>query len=196
MAVYTHFGGTPGLWRAVRQEGFTLLAQRLAAVELTPDPVCDLMALGAAYLANALANSAVYRTVFDAAAELENPPAGRPTGRSRSSSDASLAPGTRAGSPRPATRKRSRRSSGSRATASRCSCSPASCLAKRSTFTPLPSPSHCSWPPVTTRTPAAARYGLAGLPRAHAGPRLVGGSAYGQRARPTSCPCRQQILDR
>jgi len=29
MAVYTHFGGMPGLWRAVRQEGFTRLARRL-----------------------------------------------------------------------------------------------------------------------------------------------------------------------
>jgi AcrR family transcriptional regulator len=75
MAVYTHFGGMPGLWRAVRQEGFTRLAQRLAAVELTLDPVRDLMALGAAYLANALANSALYRTMFDAAAVLENPTA-------------------------------------------------------------------------------------------------------------------------
>lgn len=75
MAVYTHFGGMSGLWRAVRQDGFTRLAQRLAAVELTPDPVRDLMALGAAYLGNALANSALYRTMFDAAAELENPTA-------------------------------------------------------------------------------------------------------------------------
>jgi len=75
MAVYTHFGGMPGLWRAVRQEGFTRLAQRLAAVERTADPVRDLMALGAAYLANALAHPALYRTMFDAAAELEDPTA-------------------------------------------------------------------------------------------------------------------------
>ena len=27
MAVYTHFGGMAGLWRAVRQEGFTRLAK-------------------------------------------------------------------------------------------------------------------------------------------------------------------------
>ncbi|NEK86613.1 helix-turn-helix transcriptional regulator, partial [Blastococcus saxobsidens] len=27
-ALYTHFGGMPGLWRAVRQEGFTRLAAR------------------------------------------------------------------------------------------------------------------------------------------------------------------------
>lgn len=73
MALYTHFGGMPGLWRAVRQEGFTRLAERLAAVERTRDPVRDLMALSAAYLANAVANPALYRTMFDAAAELEDP---------------------------------------------------------------------------------------------------------------------------
>ena len=28
MAVYTHFGGLTGLWRAVRQEGFQRLAER------------------------------------------------------------------------------------------------------------------------------------------------------------------------
>jgi AcrR family transcriptional regulator len=73
MAVYTHFGGMPGLWRAVRQEGFTRLAERLAAVERTPDAVRDLMALGAGYVANALANPHLYRAMFDAEAELEDP---------------------------------------------------------------------------------------------------------------------------
>lgn len=72
MALYTHFGGMPGLWRAVRQEGFTRLAQRLAVVEATADPVRDLAALSAAYIGNALANPALYRTMFDAAAELED----------------------------------------------------------------------------------------------------------------------------
>src|SRR3712207_5132737 len=47
MAVYTHFGGMPGLWRAVRQEGFTRLAHRLAGVPATDDPIADLAALGA-----------------------------------------------------------------------------------------------------------------------------------------------------
>ncbi len=75
MAVYTHFDGMPGLWRAVRQEGFTRLAHRLAAVERTPDPVRDLVALGAAYVANALANPDLYRTMFDAAFDLEDPEA-------------------------------------------------------------------------------------------------------------------------
>ena len=75
MAVYTHFGGMPGLWRAVRQEGFTRLAERLAAVQRTDDPVRDLMALGAAYAVNALANPHLYRVMFDAEAELEDPEA-------------------------------------------------------------------------------------------------------------------------
>ncbi|WNV74292.1 TetR/AcrR family transcriptional regulator [Geodermatophilus sp. DSM 44513] len=79
MAVYTHFGSMSGLWRAVRQEGFTRLTARLAAVEQTTDPVRDLMALGAAYVGNALANPAFYRAMFDTAAELEDPQAAAQT---------------------------------------------------------------------------------------------------------------------
>lgn len=75
MAVYTHFGGMPGLWRAVRQEGFTRLTERLSLVELTADPVHDLMALGAAYVGNAIDNPYLYRAMFDTAADLENPEA-------------------------------------------------------------------------------------------------------------------------
>ena len=75
MAVYTHFGGMAGLWRAVRQEGFTRLAHRLDAVEASDDPVRDLMALGAAYASNALAAPFLYRTMFDTAADLEDPAA-------------------------------------------------------------------------------------------------------------------------
>lgn len=75
MAVYTYFDGMPGLWRAVRQEGFTRLARQLAAIEATDDPVRDLTALGAAYARNALAHPALYRAMFDTAAELEDPDA-------------------------------------------------------------------------------------------------------------------------
>jgi AcrR family transcriptional regulator len=75
MAVYTHFGGMPGLWRAVRQEGFTRLTRRLTLVDVTPDAVGDLMALGAAYVRNAVANPYLYRAMFDTAADLENPDA-------------------------------------------------------------------------------------------------------------------------
>jgi AcrR family transcriptional regulator len=74
-ALYTHFGGMPGLWRAVRQEGFTRLAARMATVANSDDAVCDLAALGAAYLENALAHPDLYRAMFDAAADLDDPAA-------------------------------------------------------------------------------------------------------------------------
>ncbi|MCM1967378.1 TetR/AcrR family transcriptional regulator [Streptomyces sp. G1] len=72
MAVYTYFGGMDGLWKALRQEGFTRLAARLAAVKTSADPVRDLAALGAAYLANAMENPDLYRVMFDAGFELED----------------------------------------------------------------------------------------------------------------------------
>ncbi len=75
MAVYTYFDGMPGLWRAVRQEGFTRLAHRLAAVDPSEDPVRDLAALGAAYASNAFENPSLYRAMFDTAADLEDPDA-------------------------------------------------------------------------------------------------------------------------
>jgi AcrR family transcriptional regulator len=73
MAVYTHFGGMPGLWRSVRQEGFVRLNERLATVGGTTDPVRDLAALGGAYAANALRNQHLYRAMFDEFAELADP---------------------------------------------------------------------------------------------------------------------------
>lgn len=75
MAVYTHFDGMDGVWRAVRQEGFTRLSARLAGVRATADPVRDLVALGAGYLANALEHPDLYRAMFDARADLEDPQA-------------------------------------------------------------------------------------------------------------------------
>lgn len=75
MAVYTYFGGMDGLWQALRQEGFNRLAAKLATVPLSADPVRDLASLGAAYLSNALVNPDVYRVMFDAGFELEDPAA-------------------------------------------------------------------------------------------------------------------------
>ncbi|MFP3968076.1 TetR/AcrR family transcriptional regulator [Actinomadura fulvescens] len=72
MAVYTYFGGMDGLWKAMRQEGFTRLAAKLDAVSHSKDPVRDLAALGAAYVSNALANPDLYRIMFDAGFELED----------------------------------------------------------------------------------------------------------------------------
>ena len=68
MAVYTHFDGMPGLWRAVRQEGFVRLEERIAAVGVTDDAVRDLTALGVACTENALTAPDLYRVMFDAAA--------------------------------------------------------------------------------------------------------------------------------
>src|SRR5947199_4222618 len=42
MAIYTHFGGMPGLRQAVRREGFARLSARLAAVHPSDDPLADL----------------------------------------------------------------------------------------------------------------------------------------------------------
>jgi AcrR family transcriptional regulator len=74
-ALYTHFGGMPGLWRAVRQEGFTRLGRRLSVVARTEDPVRDLAALGAAYVLSARTDPYLYRAMFDAAADLDDPAA-------------------------------------------------------------------------------------------------------------------------
>ncbi len=72
MAVYTHFGGMDGVWTALRQEGFTRLEGRLERVAVTDDPVLDLTALTAAYLANALEHPDLYRVMFDATFALED----------------------------------------------------------------------------------------------------------------------------
>ncbi|MBV2362274.1 TetR/AcrR family transcriptional regulator [Streptomonospora nanhaiensis] len=72
MAVYTYFGGMDGVWRALRQEGFTRLAARFARVDTSADPVRDLAALAAAYLDNALDHPDLYRVMFDADFELDD----------------------------------------------------------------------------------------------------------------------------
>lgn len=72
MAVYTYFGGMDGLWKAVRQEGFTRLGAGFATVATTADPIRDLSALVAAYLGNALDHPDLYRVMFDASVDLED----------------------------------------------------------------------------------------------------------------------------
>lgn len=64
MAVYTHFGGMDELMREVRREGFRRLADHLATVQTTSDPVADLAALGWAYCLNAIENPTLYRAMF------------------------------------------------------------------------------------------------------------------------------------
>ncbi|MGW8537942.1 TetR/AcrR family transcriptional regulator [Rhodococcus qingshengii] len=72
MAVYTYFGGMDGMWKALRQEGFTRLAARFAAVRVSADPVQDLTALLASYVGNALEHPDLYRVMFDASVELDD----------------------------------------------------------------------------------------------------------------------------
>lgn len=72
MAVYTYFDGMDGLWKALRQEGFTRLSAKLDTVTTTDDPVLDQAALGAAYMSNALENPDLYRVMFDASVDLED----------------------------------------------------------------------------------------------------------------------------
>jgi AcrR family transcriptional regulator len=63
MAVYTYFGGMPGLIAAVAEEG---LRQFDAAMTMpsTPDPVADLMATGIAYRRYAIERPHMYRLMF------------------------------------------------------------------------------------------------------------------------------------
>lgn len=72
MAVYTYFDGMDGLWKAVRQEGFTRLAATLADLEHSDDPIRDQTTLGSAYMSNALQNPDLYRVMFDASVDLED----------------------------------------------------------------------------------------------------------------------------
>jgi AcrR family transcriptional regulator len=72
MAVYTYFGGMEGVWKALRQEGFTRLAARFATVATSKDPIQDLTALVVAYIGNALDHPDLYRVMFDASFDLED----------------------------------------------------------------------------------------------------------------------------
>ena len=67
MAVYTHFGGMPDLVREIVAEGFARLERRVATVPTTDDPMLDLRALAAAYLANARENPHLYAVMFGSA---------------------------------------------------------------------------------------------------------------------------------
>ena len=63
MAVYTYFGGMPGLIAAVAEEG---LRQFDAAMTMpsTSDPVADLVATGIAYRRYAIERPHMYRLMF------------------------------------------------------------------------------------------------------------------------------------
>jgi AcrR family transcriptional regulator len=63
-ALYTLFGGMPGLFEAIVAEGFRRLAEHVAAVPRTDDPVADFFAQGWAYGEWALANPQLYRLMY------------------------------------------------------------------------------------------------------------------------------------
>ncbi|MCI2419049.1 TetR/AcrR family transcriptional regulator [Saccharopolyspora sp. K220] len=63
-AVYSLFGGKPGLVRELYVEGFRRLCDRMEQVPRTDDPVRDLTALGLAYRDSALANRHFYSIMF------------------------------------------------------------------------------------------------------------------------------------
>jgi AcrR family transcriptional regulator len=63
-AIYTHFGGMPGLLGAVVADGFARFASHVAAVPESDDPVADFFAKGWAYSEWALTHPQLYRLMF------------------------------------------------------------------------------------------------------------------------------------
>ena len=63
-AVYSLFGDKWGLVEEMFREGFRRFAERIAALQGTDDPLIDLVALGAAFRANARANPHLYDLMF------------------------------------------------------------------------------------------------------------------------------------
>jgi AcrR family transcriptional regulator len=63
-AVYALFGGKPGILRGLFIEAFTRFAAQLDTVIPSDDPLADLLALGRAYRAGALANPHRYAVMF------------------------------------------------------------------------------------------------------------------------------------
>ena len=63
-ALYTLFGGMPGLFEAIIAQGFEEFADFVLAVPETDDPVADFFARGGAYSAWALTHRELYRLMF------------------------------------------------------------------------------------------------------------------------------------
>jgi AcrR family transcriptional regulator len=66
-AVYALFGSREDLLRAVGEEALRRFAEHLGAAPRSDDPEADLLALGVAYRASALADPHFYRVMFDTA---------------------------------------------------------------------------------------------------------------------------------
>ncbi|RKT57565.1 TetR/AcrR family transcriptional regulator [Saccharothrix australiensis] len=63
-AVYSLFGGKPALLDALYDEAFRRFGERLAALPTTDDPVEDIIRIGLAYRASALADPQFYLVMF------------------------------------------------------------------------------------------------------------------------------------
>jgi AcrR family transcriptional regulator len=63
-AVYALFGGKPGILRALFIEAFTRFAAHLDTVTPSEHPLADILALGHAYRASALADPHLYAVMF------------------------------------------------------------------------------------------------------------------------------------
>src|SRR5215207_4523550 len=63
-ALYSLFGGMPRLFEALVADGFRRLAEHVAAVPKTDDPVADFFSQGWAYGEWALANPQLYRLMY------------------------------------------------------------------------------------------------------------------------------------
>ena len=64
MAVYTHFGGMPGLFETVVTEGLERFAAHVRQTPRTDDPMADLMSGGLAYAEFSVENPQLYRLIF------------------------------------------------------------------------------------------------------------------------------------
>jgi AcrR family transcriptional regulator len=63
-AIYTLFGGMPGLFEAIVAEGFGRFARHVDSVPATDDPVADFFSEGWAYCDWALSHPQLYRLMF------------------------------------------------------------------------------------------------------------------------------------
>ena len=73
-AVYTLFGGMPGLLEHLYARAFDRFGAGQRAVEASDDPVADVVALGSAYRATALDDPNAYRMMFGSLADSGNLP--------------------------------------------------------------------------------------------------------------------------
>ncbi|MGK8556098.1 TetR/AcrR family transcriptional regulator [Nocardia gipuzkoensis] len=64
MAVYSNFGGMPGLIRAAGSAGFAQLGERMAAAGVTDQPIADLLVLGLAFRDEARRRPELFQLMF------------------------------------------------------------------------------------------------------------------------------------